>query len=246
MKVFICILSLILVVTGASEAASEPPKIVSISPNFWAVGVIPSSQKVVSLTFDQRMRLDSAAWFGSGSLAPESFGETSISEDQLTISLPVKLSAGKVYVFCLNDASGPGLGFQNVRGYPLSRKYLVFQMAGNASREDAPPRALSTFPGNASQDVNPATTKGITVIFDRPMESKKHGFHLFEEKKPVDLKTVPFTYSADGRIFILNFPLKPSTHYEVVMNSTEDIGFAATNQVPLWPVHFSFATGQPH
>jgi hypothetical protein len=29
------------------------------------------------------------------------------------------------------------------------------------------------------------------------------------------------------------------------MNSTEDIGFAATNRAPLWPVHFAFTTGQP-
>ena len=139
----------------------------------------------------------------------------------------------------------PGVGFQNERGESLAPRFFVFQTSGLVAAEDAPPRALSTSPGNAAQDVNPATTKGITVSFDRAMLTKKHGFHLFAEKKPIDLKGVPFTYSADGKTFTLNYPLKPSTHYEVVMNSTEDIGFAAINRVPLWPVHFSFTTGQP-
>jgi hypothetical protein len=78
------------------------------------------------------------------------------------------------------------------------------------------------------------------------MEAKKHGLHLWEDKKPVDLKTARFTYSPDGRTFTLSYAFKPSTHYEVEMNSTQDIGFAATNRVPLWPIHLAFTTGQPH
>jgi hypothetical protein len=105
---------------------------------------------------------------------------------------------------------------------------------------------LSTFPGNGAQDVNPATVRAITVSFDRAMEPKKHGLHLFEGKQPMDLSRATFTYSADGKTFSLTYAFKPSTHYEVQMNSTEDIGFAATNRAPLWPVHFAFTTGQPH
>lgn len=62
----------------------------------------------------------------------------------------------------------------------------------------------------------------------------------------MDLTRTPFTYSADGKTFSLTYAFKSSTHYEVQMNSTEDIGFAATNRVPLWPVHFAFTTGQRH
>ena len=80
-------------------------------------------------------------------------------------------------------------------------------------------------------------SRRVTVSFDRAMETKKHGFHLFEEKQPVDPKSTTFSYSADGKTFTLAYAFKPSTHYEVQMNSTEDIGFAATNRVPLWPVH---------
>ncbi len=55
-----------------------------------------------------------------------------------------------------------------------------------------------------------------------------------------------FTYSPDGKTFTLAYAFKPSTYYEVAMNNNEDIGFAATNRAPLWPVHFAFTTGQPH
>ena len=166
--------------------------------------------------------------------------------DLKSFGLQVTLEPGKVYIMGLNERGIPGVGFQNEKGISLRPTYLVFQTAGNPAAEDAPPRALRTFPANGAQDVNPATTKGITVTFDRAMEPKKHGFHLVEAKHPVDLKAVTFAYSSDGRAFTLNYALRPSTHYEVQMNSTEDIGFAAATRVPLWPVHFAFTTGQPH
>lgn len=225
---------------------SQAPKIVETSPSFWAKGVNPSTQKEVSVTFDQALRFGFSSWVGTRSIIPESHLSSRTSEDGRTSFMKVTLEPAKVYVFSLNEKSIPGVGFQSIRGVPLASQFLVFQTTGEPKPEDAPPRALSTSPGNASQDVNPTATKGITVSFDKAMQIKKHGFHLFEEKKPVDLKSVAFNYSADGKIFTLSYPLKPSTHYEVEMNSTEDIGFAATNRVPLWPVHFSFVTGQPH
>lgn len=222
----------------------KPPQLITASPKFWAVGIIPSNQKTISLTFDQTMRAGFMDWFGRGVLSPNA-SSNNLSVDQATFAIRVSLQPGKVYVLALNEMGIPGVGFQNERGESFPRHFLVFQTAGNPSQEDAPPRVVGTSPGNNAQDVNPATTKTITVSFDRAMEGKKHGFHLFEEKMPVDLKNVSFTYSPDGKIFTLNYPLKPSTRYEVVMNSSEDIGFAATNRVPLWPVPFSFTTGQP-
>jgi len=225
---------------------AEEPKVVSVSPGYWAVGVDSKRQHNVSVTFDQRMRLGFFDWLGLDTLSPPSNLKTTTNADATSFSLDVHLEPGKAYIMAFNQRGIPGVGFQNEKGISLRPVYLVFQTAGTAAAEDAPPRTLSTAPGNGMQDVDPAKVAGITVAFDRPMQTKKHGFHLFEEKKPVDLKTVPFTYSADGKTFTLNYPLKPSTHYEVVMNSTEDIGFAATNRVPLWPVHFAFTTGQPH
>lgn len=231
---------------AATAEAPAAPKLVDSSPKPWQVSV-NVREKHVSITFSQPMHPAYSAWLGRSSLQPPEVDiNQTINADHRTLSIKVGLESGKVYVFALNEANVDGVGFLNEQGRSAAPFYLVFQTAGNASKEDSPPRAISTLPGNAGQDVNPATTRGITVVFDRAMDAKKHGFHLFEEKKPVDLNKVPFTYSADGKTFNLNYPLKPSTHYEVQMNSTEDIGFAATNRVPLWPVHFAFTTGQPH
>src|SRR4029079_2089760 len=106
----------------------------------------------------------------------------------------------------------PGAGVQTAKVSALKTPYLVFGTAGNPSLEDAPPHALSTFPSNGARDVNPATISAITVSFDRAMESKKHGLHLFEEKQPVDLTRARFAYSADGKTFSLTYAFKPSTH----------------------------------
>jgi hypothetical protein len=224
----------------------DPPKIVTTSPKFWETGVSSGSVKLVSVTFDQVMRSGFWDFIGNNVLPPPTNYETTMGADLKSFGLHVRLESGKVYILGLNERGIPGVGFQNEKGISAKPTFLVFQTAGNPSRESAPPRVLSTFPPSGGQDVNPATTKGITVTFDRPMEMKKHGFHLFEGKQPIDLKTVTFTYSADGKIFTLDYPFKPSTSYEVQMNSTEDIGFSATNRVPLWPVHFAFTTGQPH
>nr|MBA3571175.1 Ig-like domain-containing protein [Pyrinomonadaceae bacterium] len=233
MKIGMPLAGVCLFVSIGIGAAFEPPTIVSTSPKFWSVGVDAKKQNAISVTFGQPMRPGFSSWLGESSIAPDVQAEATISQDLRTFSLSLHFEPGKVYVFGLNEVGLPGVGFQTEKGLALRPTYLVFQTAGNPSQEDAPPRALSTFPGNASQDVNPATTKSITVTFDRPMQTKKHGFHLFEEKKPADLKGVSFTYSPDGKIFMLNYPLKPSTRYEVVMNCSEDIGFAATNRAPL-------------
>jgi hypothetical protein len=231
---------------GRFSRAFEPPRIVSTSPQFWETGVSPTDQKTIAVTFDQTMRSGFWDFLGNDTLSPQTNYETAMGADLKSFSLHVTLLPGKVYIMALNERGIPGVGFQNEKGISLKPMYLVFRTAGNPSREDAPPHALRTFPGNGARDVNPATVSAITVSFDRAMEPKKHGLHLFEGKQPVDLTRATFTYSADGKTFSLIYAFKPSTHYEVQMNSTEDIGFAGTNRAPLWPVHFAFTTGHPH
>ncbi|MEO5755018.1 MAG: Ig-like domain-containing protein [Chthoniobacterales bacterium] len=239
------LVTLVILVVVSSARGAEAPKVVASSPKFWEVGV-SSSLKKVSVTFDQVMRSGFWDFIGNNTLPPPTDYEMSMGADLKSFGMQVSMQPGKVYILGLNERGIPGVGFQNDKGISMKPSYLVFQTAGNPSQEDAPPRVTSTSPASNSQEVNPAAIRAISVTFDRAMEVKKHGFHLLEEKKPVELKGVGFTYSPDGKMFTLNYPLKPSTRYEVVMNSTEDIAFAATNRVPLWPFHFSFTTGQPH
>lgn len=238
---FLCVLAL----TSTLAAPTDPPKLTAISPQFWAVGVNPNAQKTISATFDQRMRPDSASWLGSDSLAPESFGESTLSPDRQTITLPVTLAPGKVYALCLNEQSKAGIGFQNVRGFPLARHYLVFQTAGTPLPEDMPPRAVSTAPAANAQQVDPTKTTGVTIAFDKPMDPRKHGLQIVENGKPVDLASVRFQYSPDGKTFGLAYEFKPSSTYEVTLNGVQNLGFATTTRIPLWPVRFNFTTAQP-
>jgi hypothetical protein len=217
---------------------------VDTSPKAWQVGA-SSSQKELSVTFDQRMNPGFTAWMGRSSLTPALDVNSKISEDRMTFSIHVDLQPAKVYVFGLNEKKLPGVGFQNERGQAAPPYFLVFQTAGNPAPDDAPPRVASTIPANNAQQLDPSRLKALMITFDKPMQPGKHGLHMLENKKEVDLSKARFQYSADGKSFTIGYDFKPSTTYELQLNSTQDIGFASAKRVPLWPVGFSFSTGSP-
>jgi hypothetical protein len=225
-------------------AAPAGPKVVDTSPKAWQVGA-SSSQKELSVTFDQRMNPGFTAWMGRSSLTPPLDVNSKISEDRRTFSIHIDLQPGKVYVFGLNEKKLPGVGFQNERGQAAPPYFLVFQTAGSPAPDDAPPRVATTTPANNSQQLDPSRLKSLMVTFDKPMQTGKHGLHMLENKKEVDLSKAKFQYSADGKSFTLGYDFKPSTMYELELNSTQDVGFASAKRVPLWPVGFAFSTGSP-
>jgi len=126
----------------------------------------------------------------------------------------------------------------------LPPTFLVFQTAGTPSPDDTPPHTVSTIPSNGAQNLDPRKLKSITINFDRAMQSSKHGLHMHENGKGVDLSKARFQYSADGKAFTVACELKPSSTYEFELNSTQDIGFTSIKRIPLWPVRFAFSTGQ--
>jgi hypothetical protein len=223
---------------------ADPPKLVSTSPELWAVGVNASSQKTISLTFEQPMRSGFSDWFGRDVLSPPSDLHTVISSDRMTFSVEVYLTPGKVYICGLNERGIPGVGFQNDKGRSLPPTYLVFQTAGTPTPQDAPPHAVKSSPQHGITGVDPERIRSISIAFDRPMNPRKNGLHLFENNDPVDISKAPFSYSPDGLTFTLPYNFKPSTQYRLELNSAHDIGFSGANRVPLWPVQISFATAQ--
>lgn len=229
--------------TALILAAIEPPKIVSTSPTFWAVVINPSAQKKISLTFDAPMVPGFTAWLGRSSLAPEVDLNSTVSDDRKTFEMKVGLQAGKVYVFALNEKGIPGVGFQNDKGASLPPTFLVFQTTGNIAPQDAPPRVIRSMPQHGAT-VDPRRVQSLTITFDKAMNPKKHGLHMFENKNPVDISKAQFAYSADGLTFTLPYAFKPATQYRFELNDIHDIGFSATTRVPLWPVQIAFATGQ--
>jgi hypothetical protein len=234
--------------TFAQRASPTPtpagPKVVDTSPKAWQVGVSPS-QKELSVTFDQRMYPGMTAWMGRSGLTPPLDVNSKISEDRMTFSIHVDFQPGKVYVFALNEKNQRGVGFQNERGQAVPPYFLVFQTIGNLAPDDTPPRAVTTNPTHNTQQVDPSRLKSLTITFDKPMQAARHGLHMLENKKEVDMSKAKFQYSPDGKTFAVGYDFKPSSTYEIQLNSTQDIGFASAKRIPLWPVGFSFSTGQP-
>lgn len=236
---FLCVALFTLMLAIATAA---PPKVVTSSPNFWAVGVDALRQKTVSLTFDQAMRSAFWDWFGRDVLTPNSSLRTVVSPDRMTFTIDVQLEHGKVYICALNERGISGIGFQNEKGLSLPPTFLVFQTAGTPTPDDAPPVLLRTIPENGAHAVDSSKMNSITLMFDRPMNIKKHGLRLTENENPIDLSRSQFGYSADGRTFTLSYQFKPAMQYRLELNSTRDIGFASAKRVPMWPAQVLFTT----
>src|SRR6266498_133499 len=166
-----------------ASVLADQPKVVSASPTFWAVGVNASSQKTISLTLDQPMRSGFSDWFGRDVLSPPSDLHTLLTSDRMTCSVEVRLKPGKVFICALNERGIPGVGFQNEKGLTLRPTYLVFQTAGTVAAQDAPPRVIRSIPQHGAT-VDPRRVQSLTITFDKLMNPKKHGLHLFENNTP--------------------------------------------------------------
>jgi hypothetical protein len=226
----------------AARLFADPLKLVSTSPPFWATNV-NASEKTISLTFDQRLRSTLTDWIGLDVLSPPSDLQTKYSPDHMSCSINVHLDPGHVYICALNGRGIPGVGFQNEKGFALPPTFLVFQTAGNAAPQDAPPRVIRSIPQNGAT-VDPKRVQPLTITFDKPMNVKKHGLHMFENNNPVDISKAQFAYSGDGLTFTLAYAFRLATQYRLELNDIHDIGFASANRVPLWPVQISFSTAQ--
>ncbi|MEY2561466.1 MAG: hypothetical protein QOG51_1881 [Verrucomicrobiota bacterium] len=238
------IASLIFAAFQASSSQAEPLKLVSTSPVLWAINVDSAAQKTISLTFDQRLRGRMTDWIGLDVLSPPSSLQTAFSTDQMSCSIPVRIEPGRVYICALNGRGLPGVGFQNEKGSSLPPTFLVFQTAGAPAAENIPPHVTKTIPSHGATALDPTKVKSVTVSFDAAMDTKKHGLHLLEDKQPVDVSRSAFQYSADGKTFTLAYDFKPSKTYTLELNNVHDIGFSRATRVPLWPVQFTFTTGQ--
>ena len=228
----------------ATPAFADPLRLLSTSPQFWATNVNSANQKAISLTFDQRLRGNLTDWIGLDILSPPSELQTKFSPDHMSCSIDVHLDPGRVYICALNGRGIPGVGFQNAKGLSLPPTFLVFQTAGTVAPQDAPPHVLRTIPQHGATSVDSTRVRSLTITFDKPMNVKRHGLHMFENNNPVDISKAQFAYSADGLILTLAYALKLATQYRFELNDIHDIEFASANRVPLWPVQISFSTAQ--
>lgn len=222
---------------------AEPLTLVSTSPQFWATNVDAATQRAISLRFDQSLRGTLTDWIGLDVLSPPSDLRTKYSSDHTSCSIDVRLEPGHVYICALNGRALPGVGFQNEKGLALRPTFLVFQTSGNVAAQDAPPRVVRSIPQHGVM-IDSRRVQSLTIWFDKPMNPKEQGLHMFENNKPIDISTLPCGYSPDKMTFTLPYAFKPGAQYRFELNDVYDIGFSATNRVPLWPVQIAFATAQ--
>jgi len=234
--------TLLLITSFAPLSFADPLKLVSASPQFWATSV-NASQKTISVTFDQPLRSTLTDWIGLDVLSPPSDLQTKYSADHMTCSIDVHLEPGHVYVCALNGRGLPGVGFQNEKGFGLPPTFLVFQTAGNVASQDAPPHVIRSIPQHGAT-IDPTRAQSLSITFDKQMNVKKHGLHMFENNNPVDISKAKVAYSPDGMTFTLGYAFKRATQYRFELNDVHDIGFSGANQVPLWPVQISLTTAQ--
>ena len=240
MKAGIAFALLILSATP-TRVAADLPTVVRSSPSFWGLNV-NARQKEISLTFNQPMRPRFWDWFGRDVLSPLSNLNTTVTPDHTTFGVDVQLEPAKVYVCGLNERGISGVGFQTEKGISLPPTFLVFQTAGNIAPQDAPPHVIRSIPQHGATGLDSATVRSISITFDKAMNPKRHGLHVFENNNPVDVSRAQVAYSPDGLTFTLAYAFKPATQYRFELNDIHDIGFSGTNRVPLWPVQISFAT----
>ena len=158
--------------------ADTPPLITDSSPEFWGTGIDPAIDRV-SLTFDQPLRAGYSAWAEPGSLLPESSpldGDDGGGRKELyssnfrTVSLPVSLQRGRIYVFALNGRARQGVGFQNAKGIPSPTRYLVFRTRGIPPLENRPPEFRGMVPDPTQKiPVSESSPSLVKLAFDRPM-----------------------------------------------------------------------------
>ena len=71
------------------------------------------------------------------------------------------------------------------------------------------------------------------MTFDKPMNPKKHGLHLYENNQTTRYFEAAIFLFGRWNDFHPPLRLKPATLYRLELNSTKDIGFARVTRVPL-------------
>lgn len=101
----------------------------------------------------------------------------------------------------------------------LSILLLVSLLAACSAQDTQPPRVVSTFPENGSQNVDPSLTE-LTVRFDEEMKDQNWSW-VYEEESTFPTVTGQASYSEQYTKNVLPVKLEPNKEYVVWINSTD-------------------------
>ena len=180
------------------------PKLFRRRRKFRETGVLSAKQEWVSVTFDQVLRSGFWHFLAKNALAPPTNYKTTMGADLKSFGLQVSLEPGKKGLHHGFQRKGNSRGrLQNDKGISL-KPDLSGLPDGRQSR---PGRCAAACREHCSRKWRGGCKSGHEERNYWPglrywgMETTKHGFHLFEGRQPVDLRSVTFTYSPDGKTF---------------------------------------------
>jgi hypothetical protein len=109
-----------------------------------------------------------------------------------------------------------------------------------AQEDSKPPRVVSTFPQNGSQDVDPSI-KEISVTFNEEMMDGNWSWAYDDIDKFPQMVGQAY-YTENNTKNILPVKLEPNKEYVIWINSANYQNFKNTNGTPAIPFRFTFKT----
>jgi hypothetical protein len=89
-----------LALAAGTASAQDTPKVVSTSPSQGAK--VPPSLSELKVSYDHRMAASWSFATGGEKAFPELWGNPSLSDDHITITLPIRLEPNRTYVVWMN------------------------------------------------------------------------------------------------------------------------------------------------
>ena len=111
-----------------------------------------------------------------------------------------------------------------------------------AQQDTKPPRVVSTFPKNGSQDVDPSI-KEISVTFNEGMMDGNWSWAYDDQNKFPQIVGQAY-YTDNNTKNILPVKLEPNKEYVIWINSTSYQNFKNKKGTPAVPFRFTFKTRQ--
>lgn len=123
----------------------------------------------------------------------------------------------------------------------LATALILISFGIACAQEDAkPPRVVSTFPQNMSQDVDPSI-KEISVTFSEEMIDGNWSW-VYEDKNTFPQIVGQAYYTDNNTRNVLPVTLEPNKEYVIWINSADYENFKSKKGVPAFPFKFTFKT----
>jgi len=124
--------------------------------------------------------------------------------------------------------------------FSLTAVVFMLLLSGCGTKDNMPPKVISTNPQNGAQNVDPSLTK-ISVTFNESMMNKSWSW-CYEEKDKFPQMTDQPHYTENNTKNILPVKLEPNKEYVIWINTVNFKNFKDKTGNPGEPYKFTFET----